>query len=221
MKKRSLLVLAPHPDDETLGCGGTLLRARREGAAIHWVIATSMTASWSAERRAARDREIEAVARRYGFASTTRLGFPAAALETVPFGRVVEALGAAVAKAKPDTFLVPHAGDAHTDHRVCAEAADACSKWFRFPSVKKVLAYETLSETDQAPLHRPGFRAEVFVGIERELKAKLSLMSLYKGETAPHPFPRGARAVTALARVRGASVGLKAAEAFSLLKEAA
>lgn len=219
--KRSILVLAPHPDDETLGCGGSLLRWRREGAALHWVIATDMTEAWPRARRRARDKEISAVARRYGFATTTRLGFPAAGLDALPLGRVIEALGKAVAAARPDTLLVPHAGDAHSDHRVCAEAADACSKWFRFPSLRRVLAYETLSETDQAPLHRPAFRPELFVGIERELRAKLAVMALYKGEGGPHPFPRGRRAVEALARVRGSTAGLKAAEAFALLREAA
>jgi LmbE family N-acetylglucosaminyl deacetylase len=133
---------------------------------------------------------------------------------------VARALGAAVAAARPATLLVPHRGDAHTDHRVAADAAASCAKWFRHPAVKRVLAYETLSETDAA-LHGEAFRPDLFVGVERELPEKTAILGLYAGESAPHPFPRGATAVTALARARGAQAGLPAAEAFMLLKEAA
>ena len=87
---RSILVVAPHPDDETLGCGGTLLRHGAEGDALHWVVVTSMTAAYSAEQRARRAAELQAVARHYGFASTAELGFTTAALDAVPRGEVVE-----------------------------------------------------------------------------------------------------------------------------------
>ena len=217
--RESIVVVAPHPDDETLGCGGTLLRRAREGAALHWVIVTDMPRKdYSAARRKSRDAEIKAVARRYGFASTRRLGFPAAGLDRVAFSNVARAIGQAVAAAKPATLLLPHRGDAHTDHRIAADAAASCGKWFRFPTVKRVLAYETLSETDFGLLEEP-FRPDVFTGIARELPGKLDILKLYAGETAPHPFPRSAGAIEALATVRGAAVGLKAAEAFMLVKE--
>lgn len=89
-----VLVLAPHPDDETLACGGTLLRHGAEGAALHWAIATDMTANtgYSPARMAARESEIGKVAAAFGFASVDRLGFATTRLDTLPLGDIVVAV---------------------------------------------------------------------------------------------------------------------------------
>jgi N-acetylglucosamine malate deacetylase 1 len=149
MKKNreDVLVVAPHPDDETLGCGGTLLRHKAEGAHLHWLILTAMPkgGAWSPARMAAREKEIRAVAKAYGFATVTQLGYPAARLDAVPRAELVGRMVEAFKKASPRVVYVPHRGDVHSDHRVAAEAAAACVKWFRQGSVKRVLAYEALS----------------------------------------------------------------------------
>lgn len=92
---RRVLVVAPHPDDETLGCGGTLLKHKAQGDAVHWLIATSMTkeSGFSDEAIEKRQREIDAVRNRFGFESVHQLGFAAAQLDTVPISSVVRRLG--------------------------------------------------------------------------------------------------------------------------------
>lgn len=216
----TVLVVAPHPDDETLGAGGTLLRHRREGDAVHWAIATDMGEGFPEARRAARDREIEAVAAHYGFAGVHRLGFPAASLDGVPRGELIGALGDVVRRVEPEVIYLPFPGDAHTDHRVVFEAGAACTKWFRYPWVRRVLAYETLSETDFGiDPTAPGFDPQVFVDIGETLEGKLAAMALFEGELGEFPFPRSAEAIRAQATLRGAAAGCVAAEAFMLLRE--
>lgn len=217
---RSILVVAPHPDDETLGCGGTLLRHGAEGDALHWVVVTSMTAAYSAEQRARRAAELQEVARHYGFASTAELGFTTAALDAVPRGEVVERMSAAFKSARPEVVYLPHPGDVHSDHRIAFEAGAACTKWFREPAPHRVLVYETLSETDAAlDATAQPFRPTVFVDITAHLERKLQILQLYPGEIGEFPFPRSVEASRALARLRGAAAGYEAAEAFQLLRE--
>jgi len=218
---QSVLVVAPHPDDETLGCGGALLRHQAGGDALHWVIVTSMPSdAYSAALRERRAAELREVARLYGFASTRELGFPAAGLDAVPRAELVDKMSAAFTAARPDVAYLPHPGDVHSDHRVAFEAAAACAKWFREPAPRRVLVYETLSETDAAlDATAQPFRPNVFVDITAHLERKLEILQRYSGEIGEFPFPRSVEAVRSLARVRGAASGCAAAEAFQLLRE--
>lgn len=218
-----ILVIAPHPDDEGLGCGGALLRLMRErpDAELHWVIVTEMPsgAYWSEERASARRGEIAIVAERLKVREVHQLRFPAARLDTVPMADLVAALSAVMTKVEPDTVFIPYRHDVHTDHRYVFDAASACVKSFRYPSVRTVLAYETLSETEFGLDPSVGaFRPNVWVDISQDLEAKIELLGIYAGEMGAFPFPRSREAVEALARVRGATAGVPAAEGFILLK---
>jgi LmbE family N-acetylglucosaminyl deacetylase len=214
------LVIAPHPDDEAIGCGGTLLRRGQEGGELAWLIVTGMSEAhgWAREHIATRDDEINRVAERFGFASVVNLRLPAARLETLPMSDIVRDIGAVVSEFEPEEVLLPHRGDAHTDHRIVFDAAAACTKWFRYPSVRQVLGYETLSETDFGLDPESQFRPTVFVDIEDQLEQKLEVMALYRSEIGEFPFPRSVEAVRSLARLRGAASGFAAAEAFELLR---
>lgn len=216
------LVVSPHPDDETLGCGGSLLRHRAEGDSVHWLIVTAMTSEGAYTEGQIRQRaeEIAAVAGRYGFASVHQLGLPTARLELLPMAELVEKIGGVFAQVKPEAVYLPHAGDVHSDHRIVSHATVACTKWFRSPAIRRVLAYETLSETDFG-LHpsAPGFRPNVYIDIGEYLDEKVEIARTYAGETGAFPFPRSEQAIRALATLRGVAAGCQAAEAFMLLKE--
>jgi len=217
-----IAVVAPHPDDETLGCGGTIGRAVRDGVRVHWIVVTEMSAAagYGAERMASRAAEIEAVARHYGFASVERLGFPPAGLTQADLPRLVPQLGAALDRAAAETVLAPSPSDAHSDHAVVFAAVNAASKAFRRPRIRRLFVYETLSETgynlDPAAAV---FRPNAYVRLtEADLAAKLAAMALYAGETAAFPFPRSAEAIRALAALRGSECDAIAAEAYQALR---
>lgn len=217
-----VLVVAPHPDDETLGCGGTLLRHGRAGDALHWLIGSRMMAAMgaSAERMSRREEEIREVASRFAFTETHRLELPTTRLDTVPLHAMIEGVSKIFQRVAPEVLYLPYRRDAHTDHARMFDAVVACTKWFRYPSVRRVLVYETLSETEfQLDPDAGGFRPTVFVDISEHLEEKVEIMSLFQAEMGDHPFPRSTTAIRALARLRGAAVGFEAAESFMLLRE--
>jgi len=221
-KPQIVLVIAPHPDDETLGCGGTVLRHIENGDRVHWAIVTAVKTShgFSEERVQSRDEEIQAVARSYGFAGVHRLDFPTMTLDTIPKGELIGALGRVVKEISAQILYVPYRNDAHSDHAAVFDAAAACAKTFRYPSVRSVRAYETPSETEFGIRpDDPGFRPNLFIDIADHLERKLEIMSIFASELGPFPFPRSDITLRALAQLRGSQSGVSAAEAFMLLKE--
>jgi len=216
------LIVAPHPDDELLGCGGTLLRRVDEGGMVAWLLMTAITegAGWSAERIQQRAAEIDRVRKGLQIAPhhLYALGFPTAELDQIPMNILVGKISEVFADFQPDEVLLPYPGDVHSDHRVTFEAASACTKWFRYPSIKRVLTYETPSETDIGIDTRDsGFKPNVFVDIGGQLERKIELMKIYASEMGEFPFPRSEKALRALAEQRGSQAGYEAAEGFSLL----
>lgn len=219
----TILVVAVHPDDETLGCGGTLLRHAAAGDTLHWLIVTAMTSpAFSAERIIRRNDEIGQVASAYGFAGIHQLGFATTRLDTIPDADMVAAMSAVFSTVKPSVVYLPFRGDVHSDHRKTFAAAYSCTKSFRHPYVRRVLMMEALSESEFAPA-LPGetFVPNVYRDIGTVLERKIDILRMYQDEVAPAPFPRSVETVRALATFRGAVAGCIAAEAFMLLKDVA
>ncbi len=150
MDKKSVLIIAPHPDDETLGCGGTILNYQLSGHDVYWLIMTAMSEDlgFTPERIASRDEEISNVSSKYGFKKTFNLKFPTTQLDTLKTSDLVSKMINVFNEVKPTTVYLPFRNDAHSDHQITFDTAFACCKWFRSPTVKEVYAYETISETD-------------------------------------------------------------------------
>lgn len=215
-----VLVVAPHPDDETLGCGGTILRHGDLGDQLAWLTMTSIDGSvgYTMEQIQARRDEVQKVADAYGFALVEHLGYPTTTLDAVPLAEIIERVAKVVREFEPEIVYLPHAGDIHSDHRVTYDACAPVTKWFRHRSVTRVLTYETLSETGQG-IGRPLFAPTVFVDVTPYLGRKVEILRVYESEIGDYPFPRSEEAVRALAAVRGTAAGFEAAEAFELLLE--
>lgn len=215
------IVIAPHPDDEILGAGGTLLRRKAEGSIVAWLIATSISTihGFSGKKVKKRADEIKSVAELFGFDAVFELNFPTTQLDRIPMSDLVTEISGVFKSFEPNEVFLPHPADVHTDHGIVFNAVAGCTKWFRYPSVKRVLAYETLSETDFGLGTAQGFRPNVFMNIEPYLDGKLRAMDIYASELGAFPFPRSHEAIRALATLRGAASGYKAAEAFELLRE--
>lgn len=154
-----------------------------------------------------------------GFGAVFNLRLPPARLDELPMSDLIGHFSTAFKSFQPEEVFVPHRGDVHTDHRLVFDAAAACAKWFRYPSVRRVLAYETLSETEFGLDQNSGFRPNCFIDISAHVEGKLQVVSLYRSELGPFPFPRSVEAVRALATFRGAMSGFTAAEAFQVLRE--
>ena len=215
------IVVAPHPDDEVLGAGGTLLRRKSEGSKVGWLIITNIesSAGWSEHLVQKRKNEIIQTSKFFGFDSVFQLGFPAAQLDRVPLADLVNAISEVFKSFQPEEIFIPHLSDVHTDHRIVSNAVISCTKWFRHSYIRRILAYETLSETDFNLNPRDSFCPNVFINIESELEEKCNAMSIYSSEVGVFPFPRSHEAIRALAALRGSTAGFKAAEAFELLRE--
>jgi LmbE family N-acetylglucosaminyl deacetylase len=219
----NVLVICAHPDDETLGCGGTVLKHVASGDDVSWAIATQAhEPQWSSETIERKAEEVARVAAAYGLAQHMRLGFPSSRLDVTPRSELIDAVARVIENTKPETVYVVDPGDVHGDHADLFEATLAVLKAFRMRAlgVRRVLTYETLSSTDAAPpsLSR-AFVPTVFNDIGDFLERKLEIMALYESEAQPDPLPRGPAAIRALARVRGATVGVDYAEAFRLVRE--
>ncbi len=218
----TVLVIAPHPDDETLGCGGTLLKHIAAGDKVHWLIVTSMLSEqgFSEERIRSRANEIDRVTSAYGFASVHLLGFPTMMLDTIPKRDLINSLSKVIGSVRPQVMYLPYRNDVHSDHTNVFDVAISCTKNFRCPSIKSIRAYETLSETEFGlRSDDPGFRPNLFIDIAPFLERKLEIMHFYVSEIGSFPFPRSETALRAQASLRGSQSGVHAAEAFMLLKE--
>ena len=218
---RRILFIAPHPDDETLGCGGAIQKHKAAGDRIFWLIVTKAHEADGFARSRIEEREIEIaeVAGRYAFDETFRLDLRAVALDVYPLKDIVSAFGNIIQEAGADTLYVPNSTDVHSDHDVVFKASWSCAKSFRYPTVKEVYVYETLSETEfAAPYPKNSFMPNTFVDITPYLEKKNEILQLYQSEVADHPFPRSVRNSTALATLRGAQAGVEYAEAFVCLK---
>ena len=217
-----IMVIAPHPDDETLGCGGTLLRHISDGDEVYWLICTTITESqgFAKERIQERKKEIDLVANLFGFAGYRQLNFKTTELDQVPRNELVGAIAEYIKEIKPHTLYLPFRNDVHSDHAYVFDSSVACTKAFRYPYVKKVCVYETLSETEFGlRTDDGGFKPNMWVDISGGfLDKKLEIMDIYKSEIGDFPFPRSQKNIRALSNLRACTVNLTEAEAFMSLK---
>lgn len=215
-----IVIVTPHPDDETLGCGGTILRHKQAGDKLCWLIVTRMGNQFDNSIRKKRNEEIVKVKDMYGFNEVSHLDFDAGMLDAIPIGNIINEISKVFQSFEPNIIYLPYRSDIHSDHRLVFDATVACTKWFRYPFVQRVLVYETLSETDFTINPDANyFRPNVFVDISSFLEKKIEIMKVYESELADHPFPRSIKAIKSLAYLRGVASGYEAAEAFMLLKE--
>jgi len=218
---RSVLVVVAHPDDEALGCGGTVAKLRAGGSRVSCCI---MGADVRARRHRPEDdalrADTDAAAAILGFERLIRGDFPNIELNTVPHLELVRFVEEAMLETGADVLITHHAGDLNNDHRHVALAARAAARlWQRregVPPLWALLYMEIASSTDWAFSGRDEvFAPNLFVPLgEAELDAKLRACAAYRGVMRPHPHPRSEEGLRAQALRRGAQAGAPLAEAF-------
>ena len=222
-----MLVLAAHPDDEVLGCGGTMARAVRRGDDVRIVILGEGITSRFERREEADPRELDRLrdsARRaaeaLGVGPPRMHGLPDNRFDTVPLLDVVKLVEREVREFRPDVVFTQHGGDLNIDHVVTFRATLVATRPTDDCPVRTVYAYEVASSSEWAfGQFAPEFRPQTFVDVADTLELKLTAMRAYESEDRRFPHPRSAAALRAAAVRCGSQVGLKAAEAFSLVRD--
>lgn len=223
----SALVIAAHPDDEVLGCGGTIARLVRAGQPV-WIaiLGEGVTARYG-ERSQADPLQVEAlretshrVGALLGARTVFHFGLPDNRFDTVPLLDLVKRIEGLVAELRPEVVYTQHGGDLNIDHAITFRATLTATRPIAGLSVRRVVAYEVPSSTEWAfGQFAPAFCPNIFVDIGATLGAKVAAMQQYETEARPFPHPRSPEALRAIARRWGSVAGLEAAEAFQLIRE--
>lgn len=222
MENRIVLVIAVHPDDETLGCGGTILKHKENGDLIYWLILTKANQFITKipDVTHVQLKYVNEVAKEYDFDGWKQLNFMTTELDQYPLSEIINEVSAYINEIKPTYIYLHHFADVHSDHKVSFDAVYSCTKNFRYPFIEKILLFETLSETEFAPAIRNNvFVPNVFSDITPYMEKKLQIMQLFTTEQMEEPLPRALSTIKALARYRGSRIGVEYAEAFTLLFE--
>ncbi len=219
---KKIMIIAVHPDDETLMAGGTILLYKKRGYEVYVLNITNVLVSegWSEIIVNKRENEINKVSKLYDLDGFYNLNFPTTKLDTIPMGFLVEEISKVINIVKPNELILPNRSDVHTDHRISFRAVFSCTKNFRYPFIDRILMGETLSETEFAPaLTEEVFIPNIFIDISDDFERKISIMEVYESEIMKDYLPRSISSIEALARYRGSRIGVEYAEAFQLLFE--
>lgn len=217
--KPAVLVVAAHPDDEVLGCGGAIAKFAAQGQGVH----VALLADGVGSRRKGRiDAEVKqrrqaakAAAKVLGATSVMFGDFPDNRMDGVDLLDVTQAVESLIVQYRPSVVLTHHAGDLNVDHRSISQAVVTACRPQPGHSVRTMLFFEVPSSSEwQVPGVGPAFAPNWFIDISGTLNAKLKALKAYDAEMRPWPHARSYQAVEHLARWRGASAGMAAAEAF-------
>lgn len=216
-----IVIIAPHPDDEILGCGAQIKKHVESGDQVYVLVMTKGTPKfYSAERIENVRNEAREAHRLLGVEETFFEDFHAPELDTYPLSAISGAIKVFIDKLGADMVYIPHRGDIHNDHRVVYNAALVACRPVGDYGVKEIRAYETLSETEwAAPFGDEAFIPTIFSDVSDFFEAKLKAMSCFKSQVKAFPNPRSLENLEALAKQRGATVGFKRAEAFMLVRK--
>lgn len=214
------LVIAPHPDDEILGAGGTIARLAAAGREVHVCVVTRGRPPLFTDEMTATVRDEAATAHAHlGVTHTHWLDQPAAELSEVPHRILNAAIGDLVRKLNPGLLLVPHVGDIHMDHQLVFLSSLVASRPHQATYPQTILAYETLSETNwNAPYLTPAFLPNTYIDISDTLERKLEAFAMFKSQVREAPHERSIESLRALATLRGATLHRHACEAYILVR---
>ncbi len=214
------LVIAPHPDDEILGAGGTIARLAQDGQEVHiGVVTTGRPPAFSAAHVEKVRAEAAVAHRLLGVAQTHWLDQPAAELPETPHATLNAALRQIVVDLDPHTLIIPFVGDIHLDHQLTFLSSLVAARPHQAKYPATILAYETLSETNwNAPYLTPAFVPHIFIDVSETLELKIEAMQAFGSQVREAPHERSISALRALATLRGATVHRPAAEAFVLVR---
>lgn len=221
-----VLVVAAHPDDEVLGCGGTIAKYKAQGADVRIVFLGEGSTARFAQSEIGSDKACAAIAHRahcakvaadiMGLDEPVFHGFPCCRFDTVPLIEVGKIVEEEIAMFGPDTILTHTDVDTNIDHRITFQACLQATRPGANNTIANVLSFEVQSSTEWRFVDQ--FKPNLFVDISDTVQQKVDAMAAYDTEVKPYPFPRSADGIKAFAMVRGMQAGVAHAEAFQIIR---
>jgi len=220
MKLNKVLIVATHYDDETYGCGGTIQKLKNLGKKVYLLVISDPSGYvFNKKKLSTRYSEIKKIKNFYKFNKIFELNYPASQLYKIDKTKFINDTKKLINLIKPDTIILNHYNDAHSDHREVFENMRYLMKPFRFNFIKNIFLMETLSETDQGlVLVTDTFKPNLYVDISNFIKLKIKAVKIYKSQILHSPSSRNIDTVRSLSRLRGGQSGYKFAEAFQILR---
>ena len=215
--KNKILVVAAHPDDEILGCGGAIIKFK-ETHTIEVIFMTDGVSSRGKNKNNALKRKKNCIDL-FSYLKLKKplfFNFPDNQIDKVPLLKIVKKIEKKIETFKPHTIFTHYSGCLNIDHRKTFEAVMTACRPLSNSSVKKILSFEILSSTEWAHFKDASFQPNYYINISKEFKQKIKCLNFYKSELRKYPHSRSLKSIEALARFRGVSVGKKYAEAFYL-----
>ena len=225
MYNRSIMVVVAHPDDEVLGCGGTIAIHALRGDEVYCLILgegiTSRgedTAHMAEEKKALRNDASQS-ADILGIKELVFKDFPDQKLDTIPQLTIVKAIEEVKERIGPEIIYTHHQGDLNLDHQITLRAVLTACRPMKDEKVKEIYSFEVPSSTEwNAPDIETYFIPDVFVDVAETFKRKVAALKAYQSELREYPHPRSPEALEIIARRWGSNVGRELVEAFRLVR---
>lgn len=219
--KKNILIIAPHPDDEVLGCGGQMKKHADSGDSVYVLILTRGTPRFYSDEKIENvRREAQEAHKILNVSETFFENFHAPELDKYSLSEISGVIKKIIDAKCIDAVYIPHRGDIHNDHRVVFNAGLVACRPVGDYTVKEIYAYETMSETEwAAPFADDAFIPTVFSEVTDTFEAKIKAMECFESQLKQPPNPRSLENLRSLARYRGATVGVSYAEAFMLIRQ--
>ena len=223
----TILVIAAHPDDEVLGCGGTIARLTSEGNCVYTLILGEGVTSRDRKRDLAkRENEIVELKKKaedankiLGVKKVYTYDFPDNRFDTVPLLDIIKTIEKIKEDIDPDIVFTHHYGDLNIDHQITFKAVMTAFRPAIDESVKEIYSFEIPSSTEwNAPSSLTYFMPDYFVNINESLETKINALKEYETELRGFPHPRSLEAVELNAKQWGVKMGIESAEAFKTIR---
>jgi LmbE family N-acetylglucosaminyl deacetylase len=214
-----ILVVGAHPDDEVLGCGGTLARHVEAGDVVSALLLADGETSRGAGDIPRRRRSALAAASALGLESVTTLDYPDNRLDSVALLDVVQSIERVIAEKRPEIVYTHHAGDLNIDHAIVHRAVLTACRPAPVGGVRAIYAFEVPSSTEWGATTLAPFVPTRYVDVTATLATKRRALECYGEEMRAAPHPRSLAGIEALASLRGHQIGCAAAEAFIVIRE--
>jgi LmbE family N-acetylglucosaminyl deacetylase len=225
--KKTILIIAAHPDDELLGCGGSIIKWVGNKSLVKVIyLSEGVTARKSLTENKNWETEIlarEAMAEKYAIASGIEIikfmRKPNLKTRELSMLEIVKEIAGLITKIEPTEIYTHFPGDLNSDHRICFEAVVTACRPFMGIKVKSIYSFEVPSSTTwSSGLNQPVFKPNHYIEIDEQIEEKLNMLNFYEYEMRNFPHPRSAENIKALAQIRGSDIGSKYAEAFMLVR---